>query len=230
MKTLRTLGLLCTVAVGRPNAAPLTPLGNDPIPISTIENCPPEGRGGDSLLNKLKNRTDAPIESALQPKGYDFFVEMAGKEPKRWRANQNRDALKAEGEGLPVQFEGYLLQAKHYPKGKDVCNCNLPLERNNDFELILGKSMKQPEKASITAEMSPRTRLTTHLGWTYDKLQTVAGKDKKVRVSGWLLYDSETKDKGKKGRLTRWEIHPVTKFEVQQDDGTWKMLDDIRVN
>jgi hypothetical protein len=46
-----------------------------------------------------------------------------------------------------------------------------------------------------------------------------------VRISGWLMYDSEHVNVIGTQRATVWEVHPITKIEVQKD-GQWVDLDD----
>ena len=41
-------------------------------------------------------------------------------------------------------------------------------------------------------------------------------RHEKVRVSGWLMFDQEHLDKIGTRRLTAWEIHPITKIEIQR--------------
>jgi hypothetical protein len=41
-----------------------------------------------------------------------------------------------------------------------------------------------------------------------------------VRITGWLLYDWEHLGVVGQERATVWEVHPITKIEVQQN-GTW---------
>ena len=63
-------------------------------------------------------------------------------------------------------------------------------------------------------------------------LREYARKGYQVRIYGWLMFDGEHKEfmfdpansnKPRVRRGTRWEIHPVTRFEVKID-GVWKIL------
>jgi hypothetical protein len=59
--------------------------------------------------------------------------------------------------------------------------------------------------------------------WTIKALEKLPTDGKKVRISGWVMYDPEHPDKLKKTRGTLWEIHPVTKVEYMES-GAWKGL------
>lgn len=45
-----------------------------------------------------------------------------------------------------------------------------------------------------------------------------------VRISGWLMYDSEHVHAIGTQRATVWEVHPITKIEVQ-NSGQWVDLE-----
>jgi len=47
-----------------------------------------------------------------------------------------------------------------------------------------------------------------------------------VRISGWLMLDPEHRNHLNKYRGTLWEVHPITRIEVQQDS-TWVLLDKL---
>ena len=80
--------------------------------------------------------------------------------------------------------------------------------------------------------MTPKFR-ETKPAWTLSKLQgLLSGSDPPyVRVSGYLLLDTEHISRSGGPRITIWEIHPVTRFQVcgstpaKCDSGTgWKDL------
>jgi hypothetical protein len=45
----------------------------------------------------------------------------------------------------------------------------------------------------------------------------------RLRISGWLMLDTEHPDQLGKTRVTLWGIHPVTKIEVWSDQ-EWREL------
>jgi hypothetical protein len=201
---------------------------NPPKPkqIKSIADCPPNGIGGDSKLNHAKNRTDAPT-GTIKNKKFGQIAAMESSEPSTWSQGADRSSLEALGEGTAVRMEAFLIKVKHYTKPSETCNCKLPLEENNDFHLVLGNTPETTEDNSLTAEMTPRVRLHDHPEWTYAKLQQLAGSEIKIRVTGYLMLDTQHLHGGPH-RLTNWEIHPVTEFEVKLA-GTWKKLDDVTV-
>jgi len=90
-----------------------------------------------------------------------------------------------------------------------------------------------PDTAYVTGEITPRWR---HRGrWTNERLLALFrpntgdttpwdGGPRRVRISGWLLYDfqydrapSDWSLSTGAPRLTGWEIHPVTRIEVWDD-------------
>ncbi len=48
-------------------------------------------------------------------------------------------------------------------------------------------------------------------------LSALVNSNTQVRMSGWLMYDSEHVNVIGTERATVWEVHPITKIEVQQD-------------
>jgi len=96
-----------------------------------------------------------------------------------------------------------------------------------------------PDTAYVTGEVTPQWRRPG--GWTNEGLVSLfrpnrggvtpwPGGPRRVRVSGWLLYDYQY-DRTPSSwsllhaapRLTGWEIHPVTRIEVWDDaGGEWR--------
>jgi hypothetical protein len=189
--------------------------------INTIADCPDIGVGGDSMLNHVKNKTDSPNATAVANHTLSWIGNIT--QPATWHKNQSRSSLSAH-EGKAIQVQAYVLKVTHYPSGAESCNCSLTGEANNDFHLVLGSTKTTLEENSITAEMTPRVRLN-HPNWTFNKLKDIKTAKTKVRITGWLMLDTQHISHPI-NRKTNWEIHSVTKFEVKQSDGTWKSLDD----
>src|SRR4030095_10106258 len=169
--------------------------------------CPKEGCGGDAELNKRKNLVTAVSNPEKHTRS--DFVNLTF--PASWASGTKRKLLKDWGEGTAVEYEAYLLKVKHYASGAEACNCNLPLDENNDFHLVTGHAKKTPEAGSITGEITPRFRPA---GWTLTKLQQLAKDKTFVRLTGDLMLDTQHVNKKTPARITHWEIHPVTAFEV----------------
>lgn len=96
----------------------------------------------------------------------------------------------------------------------------------------------RPDTAYVTAEVTPQWRRPG--GWTNESLLELfrpnlggvtpwEGGPRRVRVSGWLLYDYQYDGtptswsvENQAPRLTGWEIHPVTRLEAWDDArGRW---------
>lgn len=96
-----------------------------------------------------------------------------------------------------------------------------------------------PDTAYVTAEVTPQWRRPGR--WTNEALVELfrpnrggatpwPGGPRRVRVSGWLLYDwqydripTSWSLQNQPVRLTGWEIHPVTRIELWDDArGEWR--------
>jgi hypothetical protein len=55
-------------------------------------------------------------------------------------------------------------------------------------------------------------------------LQPVVDSQTQVRISGWLIYDWEHVSVIGTQRATVWEVHPITRIQIQQN-GQWVDLD-----
>lgn len=173
--------------------------------------CPLKGCGGDPELNRKKNRRTRPAVSGAESVTLSDIANFTF--PKEWAVGTKRALLEEWGEGRLVQVTAFVIHAKNYPSGVESCNCNLKKNENNDFHLVLVDSKGKPEEKSVTAEISPHIRPS---GWTITKLRSLARSKAYVRVTGLALLDTQHLKRPIK-RLTNWEIHPVTAFEVCAD-------------
>ncbi|HYL16253.1 MAG TPA: hypothetical protein VEV41_24685 [Terriglobales bacterium] len=181
---------------------------------TSLGSCPPEGcGGGDKLLNKKKNRLDIPQDS-YQVMTFEDFLHLEEERPAQWTENQARGDVEAMGEDTPVVLAGYMIGA--HPGSPETCNCKLSGEPNNDYHINMVERPSDRLWNSIVVEMTPRIRASVPQ-WTLEKLDSLitdANNPPLVRVSGYLLFDSEHVSRSGGARVTIWEIHPVTKFEV----------------
>lgn len=191
--------------------------------------CPPEGKGGDPILNRLKNRTESPRKA--QPMQVPAFLR---------ELTPDLDAPKFRNKFTPAQkqyvevrekkavaLEGYLLDARQ--SGVESCNCHI--EEARDFHLWLGArppadraDAKAMRAQAVVVEPSPRGQMQNS-NWRLRIFQKLARTGAKVRVTGWLMYDPEHAAEMGKTRGTLWELHPVSKFEVWSD-GRYRDLQD----
>lgn len=194
--------------------------------ITNIEACPVEGCKGDSNLNSRKNITTIPDPAIVQD--WEFNDMLFVLFPESWTRGAERSLLAEWGEGKAIRLKVRLKKAKG--SGHETPNCHLKLQANNDFHLVLTRTKNKPEEQSITAEITPKLRPD---GWTLSKLNQLASVQSYVRITGYLMLDTEHLGDSVPKRFTHWEIHPVTEFEVctltkaKCDEGEgWEKLKD----
>jgi len=182
---------------------------------ASLNSCPPEGcGGGDPKLNVKKNRTDAPAETP-ESWTFDEILHLEAERPSQWSEGQDRTEVEELGEDTPIMLSGYLLGA--HAGGAETCNCKLSGAENNDIHINIVQNRTDKITDSIVTEMTPRTR-ASHSGWdraqdVFDQL-TANGRRPYVRVTGYLLFDSEHVSRSGGPRATIWEVHPITAFDV----------------
>jgi hypothetical protein len=226
----------------------------DPKPSPTTETfqgCPPEGQDSgdkfhpfDPVLNKLKNRIDEPqkpfnvtIDQILSlPK----IAADKLKEPRaKWSPTTLAEVRRFEG--IPVTVEGFL--AGVLEEGKESCNCGATSPARVDWHCWLTKSAPQMVKdmhhgveptgdelaSAVVCETTPRVRaLAKHKNWNLQEFENIVREKKRVRLTGWIMFDQFHSDQlpsaKKPRRGTLWEVHPITKVEVQENNN-WRDLD-----
>lgn len=178
------------------------------------EVCGPSGDATDQqrqVLNQNKNRTDTPDAASYVTIDWDSLKTL----PKN-RVN--------DFQGAPVVVQGFLshkINVENSGSGEST-NCHLTGDNEVDWHMYLTKSHAQQISQAIIVETTPRTR-PSH-SWTVDGLTPVVDANTPVRISGWLMYDFEHVGVIGSQRATVWEVHPVTKIEIQQN-GQWVDLD-----
>ncbi len=223
----------------------------------------------DAYLNFLKNQTPGPDVPSTALLTGDDFLSLEGQLPSGLKSrNHARFAsfLADLNEGNIVTVIGYLYFAEDTGKGSsgraafgETCNCKLQLPGSFDYHIGLGfdaalaqqiqATKPQPdahnpgdmEQTSVVAEMTPHTR---HSNWTFDRVNSLQGKQ--VKVVGQLMVDNVhfnprddcnfTNSGQNCWRATVWEVHPVTQFYVcnldagcnqSSPDSSWTSLDDL---
>lgn len=204
----------------------LPDMANKPRPLlRSFNGCPPEGDGGDPDLNRLKNRVDdgqyisVPFEAVEQ---LEWPKAIERRRRADWPAGDAESVSRYEG--LPLSLEGYLANARE--EGPESPNCHGADASFRDFHIWLTKTAGEDRAQSIVVEMTPPIR-AQHMHWTTTLLGHLVRDKDRVRVSGWLMLDPEHPDQVGKTRGTIWEIHPIMKFEVDQN-GKWIALDDFQ--
>jgi len=190
-------------------------------------NCPPEGKGGDPIANRLKNREAAPTsfqEMDVPQFLASFAPDMHTPKNRAEFTAPQKEAIEPQ-EQKGIALTGYLLTAN---KGAvDAANCNDKKRRN--FHLWIGKipehykdlAKKARAKAVIVA-LTPFWQ-SQHPTWRLHDLEKLAKQGAMVRISGWAFYYPEHSDELGKTRGTLWEVHPVTRIEVWIGGG-WREL------
>lgn len=189
--------------------------------------CPPEGDGGDTILNLLKNRSVAPAsyrEMDVEQFLADFTPDLhTPKYRNRFSWAHNRYVEKREEQGIALV--GYLVGAKQ--SGPESCNCHDPTRR--DFHVWIGPEpprtraeAKAMRARSVVVEPTPAGQ-EAHPNWRLRILRRLAADGARVRISGPAMYDPEHPDQLGKTRATLWEVHPVTRIEVWSG-GAWREL------
>ncbi len=184
----------------------------------TYQGCPPQGDGGDTALNVLKNRIDTGNWQPVSLQDLLSLTWPSGVEKTRRSNWSQADAQTvAQSEGRPVVAEGYLLMLRH--EGPESPNCHDRSSR--DYHAWLAASASDDRSSAMIVELTPRV-VANNPGWGSEQsILRLAGHH--VRVSGWLLLDQEHPEQLHKTRGTLWEIHPVMKIEVDQG-GSWANL------
>src|SRR5258708_11617603 len=188
----------------------------------TFHECPPEGDGGDPVLNQNKNRVD---DGKYQPTDSHTILALPwpqeGERPAHdtWSSDQQNQV--AQAEGLPVSVVGYLALARQ--EGPEPPNCHSTTDVDFHIWLIDHAGGSADRVASIVVEATPRVRVN-HDQWTVNNLLAIAQAGTQVRISGWLMLDPEHPEQIDKTRGTLWEIHPIMQIEMSQN-GQWVPLD-----
>ena len=166
-------------------------------------------------LRALKGRTDVPARTTA------FTADSIRALPERMPL-----AVYSPLERRGVTIEGYVQRILRAP--------------DDDIHLELVDRKREPADESlpyVTGEITPQWRRGTR--WTYDALlqafrplfgDVIAweGGTRRVRLTGWLLYDLERgRPQLPQGapRVSNWEVHPVTRIELWDDTlHTWQDL------
>lgn len=211
---LGVLGGLSVLSVGQGDSsadivsklsAAKIPAVGQPLKIDGQVVCGAKGNSKDSKVQDLdnnKNRTDVSTK----------YV------PITWDSMKSLSADKVDDiQGAPVVVMGYLSDKVHV-ESKESTNCDLVKPDEVDWHMYLTKSPTQPISEALVVEATPRVR-PMHK-WTTESLEKYVNKDQQIRVSGWLIYDFEHTDVIGKERAAVWEVHPITKIEVNSG-GKW---------
>jgi len=187
------------------------PAVGQPLVINGTELCGAEGDSANAqtqALNDNKNRTDLPDSD---------YVEI------KWDDLKNLPADRvADFQGAPVTVVGFLSHKVQVETGGESTNCHLHAPEQVDWHMYLTNTPAQGIADAVIVETTPRTR-PAHK-WTAAAVGAFVDNPTQIRISGWLMFDTEHINVIGKQRATVWEVHPITKIEVQQN-GQWVDLD-----
>jgi hypothetical protein len=178
------------------------------------EICGPTGDAANATaiaLNTNKNRTDVPGDSD--------YVDIDWSDLKSLPSDRVGDFVTAAVR--VVGFLSHKINVESSGSGEST-NCHLTADNEVDWHIYLTNSPAQPISSAVIVETTPRTRPQHR--WTTSMLAPLVDSQTQVRISGWLMFDSEHINVIGKQRATVWEVHPVTKIEVQSN-GQWVDLD-----
>lgn len=189
--------------------------------------CGPTGQGGDTATNLRKNRTDVPaLYHAVAWDTVSTLAFPSGAPHSRLDWSPDQLAEIKPFEGVAISVVGYLAGIRVETSGNgESTNCHFTQASDVDWHMYFVGSPDQGEASAVIAETTPRVR-QLHPNWTTEKLAPWTKTGQQVRLSGWLMLDPEHPDAIGQARGTIWEIHPVMKIEVLQND-QWVDLDNL---
>ena len=181
-----------------------------PLILNGSQVCGPTGDATNQTaiaLNNNKNRTDFPGDSDYVDIGWSDLANLP--------SDRVNDFVSA-----PVRVVGFLsnkINVENSGSGEST-NCHFTADNEVDWHIYLTSSPAQQISMATIVETTPRTR-PLHK-WTTSILGALVNSNNQVRISGWLMYDSEHINVIGKQRATVWEVHPITKVEIQSN-GQW---------
>lgn len=196
-----------------------------PLPGRAQDSCPPEGCATSACgqaLNRLKNRTNAPAAQDIDTSVTVQAMIAPGDDQNRFDSSRG------------ATVEGYVVKVYHGGCAES-CNCNKGAVRDTHIEIAPRLADQSNFNRHVIVEVTPRVREMMRqqgVDWStetlHDPTRGILGK--KVRVTGWLLFDSmhERESTNTKRRAhslcgtlhnsvwrkTAWEVHPITSMEV----------------
>jgi hypothetical protein len=195
-------------------------LASNTPPGGAFHGCPVNGKAGDLTLNSLKNRTkqvetpeDITIEDILALPSSTVVTPL---HRSQWTPKNKQLAAAQEKRG--VLLDGFLIAV--HQQGPEKCKCSDP--EQSDFHIWIASLAKSRKPSAVVVEATPRWQEVND-AWELVNFQDLAKKKAHVRITGWLMYDQDHGSEVGHSRATLWEIHPVTKVEVEEN-GTWSEL------
>ena len=184
-------------------------LGLLALSILSVAQCPQWGsatKPKEKQLNIAKNRS-VTVGNSQTPQfiSLNDLISDTKQEDSTWYTN-----------GTYITTEGYLINA--IQEGAESCNCGLAdaNQKTGDVHMYLGLTKTAKAKNSLIIEITPAFKKK------YSNYENYMTPKKKIRVTGFLLYDfihrkdalMTCKKCSKIWRNNCWEIHPITKIQI----------------
>ena len=191
---------------------------------AAFSRCPVEGdavTAGVRSLNRLKNRATPPVAQDIDSTVTLTALLAPGDDRDRWSERQAAIVV------------GYVRDVK--VGGVETVNCHAKTPEHRDTHIELVTHPEEGEQLPLIVEVTPRWRESAASqggDWSTDSLRSsLLGRW--VRITGWLLFDTEHEREaentapGRAGnwRATAWELHPVTRVEVVAPPTTGRRSD-----
>jgi len=197
--------------------------------------CPATGSGGMYAQAYIqKNRLKIPCSYSPMSISDMLGLEHLPKSVRALPETDNRAQYLKLAETKAVVLEGFLAMAKD--GGEEGVNCKSGTRLDTHVELVDSDSEdpKSNRSRHVVAEVTPwfHEAITA---WSTDRLGELASyvggysahsprhQPAKVRIYGYLFYDEAHATGAESWRGTAWEVHPITKIEVLEQD-TWMEL------
>lgn len=175
--------------------------------------CPARGvavSSGVRALNRLKNRVATPVAQDIDSAVTLAALLAPGDDRGRW------------SERRAATVVGYVRDVK--AGGVETANCFAKTPDHRDTHIELVTDPQDGGQLPLIVEVTPwwrRHAAGRGSHWSTDSLRSLL-LGRSVRVTGWLLFDTEHERQaentapGRAGnwRATAWELHPVTGVEV----------------
>lgn len=174
-----------------------------------------------AYLREQKNRVEIPAH--YEPLTFADFLALPSLGARYTVADW--DIVRAHSQRA-VSVEGYLAEVI---RAQDGATYGRPPEQG-DLHLHLRPTPQPrcfpdgPRGMQLVTEVTPHFQ-PPKTGWSYEALLDLCQRQAHVRISGWLLHDyPHVRDVGD-WRASAWEVHPITKIEVEDAEGhVWRPL------
>ena len=174
--------------------------------------CPPQGcelTPSARALAALKNRTSVPTDADFDRRATLDALLAPGNDRARW------------SESRAGTVEGYVVSVER--GGVEKANC-LSFSRR-DVHIHVAARADAPPTETLVVEVTPRFMDAARArgeDWSYDALRRALTR-RRCRFEGWLLFDRDHADESENTapgnpvdwRATAWELHPVTRIEIE---------------